>query len=101
MFTTTFINNDGLKIILGHPRFKNKAWVEPKDQNGMEATSVVPFWPIKSFNLVEGATNFQMTWNLLGSWLLEVQSRQISEDLKVICLCKYIRKDKWHHLGVP
>ena len=88
MFTTTFMNNDDLNIILGYPRFKNKAWVEPTDQNRMEATSVVPFWLIKSFNLVEGAKNFQMTWNLLGSWLLEVQSRQILEDLKVICLCK-------------
>ena len=58
MFTVTFMNNNGIEMLLGHPIGKNRVWVELKYESRKEIKEYVLFQPIKSFNLVEWVKSF-------------------------------------------
>ena len=56
MFTTAFMNNDSLEILLGHFVGKNNVWVE-KGYSHMKINGVVLFWLVQSLRMVKGVRN--------------------------------------------
>ena len=54
------MNNDGLGILLEHPKDNSGVWEELKGQSCMKINDVVLFQSIKSFRLVESIKDIQI-----------------------------------------